>query len=147
LYPAVERAETEARVAELITAASFTCPIHYTARLLAEGEQPVWLYYFSRVAPGLEKKDLGATHGAEIYYVFENLPATFIDEKDPSVAAAMHDAWVRFARTGNPNEGDLPAWTEYSVENAVYMEFSDNPFAGSGLDSEACSLFESIFDW
>lgn len=147
LYPTPEREETEERIAELITAASFTCPVQYTARLLAEGRQPVWLYYFSRAAPGLVKRDLGATHGSEIYYVFGNLPASYIDEVDPAVSADMQDAWVRFAHTGDPNGGNLPLWTDYSAENAVYMEFGDYPSIGRELNREACSLFESIFGW
>jgi para-nitrobenzyl esterase len=57
----------------------------------------------------------GAGHGAEIQYVFDNL---HLDQRpwraaDHALAQRMAATWVRFAATGNPNGGGLPAWPAY----------------------------------
>jgi carboxylesterase type B len=33
----------------------------------------------------------------------------------------MSTAWVNFAKTGNPNGGDLPQWDAYTRENGNVM--------------------------
>jgi para-nitrobenzyl esterase len=37
----------------------------------------------------------------------------------------MQDAWVRFAATGDPNGGDLPAWPAYEAAADRHLEFGD----------------------
>jgi len=147
-YPAPEREDVEAQVARLVTDSAFTCPIRYSARQLAKQEQPVWLYYFSRVAPEFERKELGATHGAEIYYVFNNIPGgRYSDEVDAAVSESMLAAWVRFADGGNPNGGDLPHWPAYTPDGGFLMEFGDLPSVQPDESPDVCSLFEEIFGW
>ena len=63
---------------------------------------------------------LGAAHAVEIPFVFENLDAGgasfFTGEPTDdmrTLATAMADAWVHFARDGAPSSAGLPAWPEY----------------------------------
>ena len=37
------------------------------------------------------------------------------------LAKKMSTAWVNFAKTGNPNGGDLPQWDAYTRENGNVM--------------------------
>ena len=80
-----------------------------------------WLYRFdlrSKLAGGA----LGATHASEIAFTFNSYAAKkmqgigFHDSRDPIVKQLALD-WsntiLAFAKTGNPNSGDLPNWPRY----------------------------------
>ena len=56
---------------------------------------------------------LKATHGGEMYYVYDvldDLPWRWT-ARDRALAATMQGYWVNFARTGDPNGPGLPKWT------------------------------------
>lgn len=74
-------------------------------------EQPVWSYYWTHSPPG---QDLGAFHGSEMYYVFNNIPYNYPDmpwtAEDYDIQSKMTRYWANFIRTGNPNGGNLTQW-------------------------------------
>ncbi len=90
-------------------------PARAVARTLAD-KQPVWLYRFGYAVPQFAKAMGGAPHATEIPYAFDtvdfrkglNLPE-MIPEEAP-VARLMHQYWVNFARTGDPNGAEVPTW-------------------------------------
>ena len=41
------------------------------------------------------------------------------------LADKMSEAWINFAKTGNPNTNALPAWPAYSPENGATMIFDN----------------------
>jgi para-nitrobenzyl esterase len=73
---------------------------------------------------------MGACHGLEVGYVFDNLYAdgndmlSAVELTDPEVrrdlAMAMHRTWTAFARTGDPG------WPAYDESRPVMV------YAGSG---------------
>jgi para-nitrobenzyl esterase len=72
---------------------------------------------------------LGACHALEIPFMFNNLErggaALFTGDGPipPDLAPTMHDAWWRFARTGDPNGGALPHWAPYDRDRRTTMDF------------------------
>jgi len=96
---------------------------HVNAVRLAEAQSkvaPVYQYSFD-FAPGANG---AAGHGAEIAFVFSN--ATANPSARPgakSVEDAMSDAWIAFARTGNPNHPGMPAWPLYDATTRAVMVF------------------------
>ena len=40
-----------------------------------------------------------------------------------TLAAAMSDAWIAFARDGDPNHGTIPKWPAYSLDDRSTMIF------------------------
>lgn len=81
---------------------------------------PVYKYVFE--FPATER--LRASHGAEIAFVFSN--ATANPNARPGadrVEDAMSEAWINFARYGNPGHDGIPAWPTYDLESRAVMVF------------------------
>jgi para-nitrobenzyl esterase len=107
--------------AQWVVDTMYRCPV--VAELswhVAAGNQ-AWEYQF----------DIGVAHGAEVPYVFGT--------RDPDV---LQQYWTNFAKTGNPNGGQLSAWPPYSDPARAFLEFTSNgPVPGEGLRAPFCSLY------
>jgi para-nitrobenzyl esterase len=95
----------------------------------AQGRAPAYLYWFTWQTPILSGRPR-AFHCAEIAFVFDNTDRcetmTGGGADARVLAAKMADAWIHFARTGNPNHPQLPRWPAFSAESVPTMVF-DNP--------------------
>lgn len=143
LYPAATDEEAAQALSDVVCDDMFTWAMRVWAN--AAGEAPVYLYYFSRVPPGEFGEKYGSYHAAEIPYVFAQMDAATTSAEDAQLATAMSAAWVRFAATGDPNGGDLPAWPAYTAEREDYMEFGDRVGPGTALRSEKVALWETHY--
>ncbi|MCZ7644283.1 MAG: carboxylesterase family protein [Planctomycetota bacterium] len=145
LFPAKSRDEVQPALARQITAFAFVASARRLARLLDAQKSPVWYYHFTRAAPLAVQTGMGATHGAEVYYVFKSIPEKFkVEAADYALAETMHAAWLRFARAGDPNGGTLPAWPVYSKDTDTHLEWGDTVRTGQGLMRKACDLLDEI---
>ena len=80
---------------------------------------PTYVYSFD-----FEPTPLKAAHGAEIAFVFSNASADLQARPGASaVEDAMSQAWIAFARTGNPNHPGMPAWPTYDARTRAVMVF------------------------
>ena len=114
---------------------------------LAEAQarwQPSWMYLFRwhvPFAPGAPAaQNLGAIHGIELGFVFGNLDLSTVPRSathDPAQLAErrllsdrMMDAWLSFARTGDPNakhDAGVPAWPAYTAAARATMAWDATP--------------------
>jgi len=115
----------------------------------ATGRRPVFYYHFTQKPPfptGTVYAGWGASHFAELWYVFDHLaqepwPWTRADE---AVADAMSSYWTNFAKTGNPNGAGLPRWPAFSGANRVL--YIGDPIGVGGLpDQPALSTFDAVY--
>ncbi len=145
IYPLAEASSVEAMAQRWQTDHWFTCPAAFVARSMAAVSSDAFLYRFSRRLPTAGGESLGAYHGAEVAYVFDNLAAeSWVprQELDQGLADAMASYWVQFATTGDPNRDGLPEWPPFGAGTGQYLEIGDEITVGSGLREEACRLWE-----
>jgi para-nitrobenzyl esterase len=99
--------------------------IQLAERKIASGTAPVWMYLFtweSNALGGLFK----AAHALEIPFVFDNPDiAPFTGDRPDryELAASMSQAWIAFARHGDPNHRGLPRWERYDTTLRQTMIF------------------------
>jgi len=100
--------------------------IQLAERKVAGGPAPVYMYLFtweSNYLGGLFK----SCHALEIPFVFDNPDvAPFTGEGDDryELAASMSQAWIAFARNGDPNYEGLPFWPTYDTKDRSTMLFN-----------------------
>jgi para-nitrobenzyl esterase len=86
----------------------------------------VYLYVFAWQTPLLSGRPR-AFHRSELPFIFANTDRcaqlTGGTEEARVLAGRMADAWVHFARTGNPNHGDLPRWPSFTSAGIETMVF------------------------
>ena len=71
---------------------------------------------------------LKSPHTIEIPFAFDNIKAatrlTGGGAEAMALADKVSDAWIAFARTGNPNTPKLPRWTAYNSADRPTMVFN-----------------------
>lgn len=103
----------------------------------ALGNAPVYLYRFAWRSP--MDDFIASPHTAEIPFVFGQvaLAGHFTGSADAAfgLQRQVMDAWVRFARSGNPNGPGLPDWAPFSRTHRATMVF-DAPQSTLQTDPE-----------
>jgi para-nitrobenzyl esterase len=87
---------------------------------------PAYLYWFAWQTPVLDGIPL-AYHCAELAFAFDNIDrcanSTGGTPEARDLAAKVSQAWIQFARTGNPNHAGLPRWPAVSAQTLPTMIF------------------------
>jgi para-nitrobenzyl esterase len=101
-------------------------------------------YQFSRTVHG--KEALGAPHASEIPFIFGTLSVwqnmRKYNDSDQQYAPQMQEYWTNFAKTGDPNGGQLVKWPKFDATARAYMDFTDaGPVAKEGLRRQVCDVF------
>jgi len=104
-------------------------PSFSIAKMHAANGAKAYAYYFDQVPASRRAGSAGTPHGGELEYLFGNPDEGSIwDEADKRASQAMAAYWVNFARTGNPNGADLPAWPQVSAAgNLTYLAIDSSP--------------------
>ncbi|MFZ0787599.1 MAG: carboxylesterase/lipase family protein [Candidatus Acidiferrales bacterium] len=116
------------------------------ARLETEtGHHRAYRYYFSRVPPGPGSR-LGAFHGSDLAYVFENFPyRIFYQDVDKQLGETIATYWVNFARTGNPNGPSVPVWPLYDPEKDNVLDLGDQVSVKYGVNATGLDFFDTYY--
>lgn len=104
------------RLDRLITAEQFVCPSLQLADAVTQAGGASYVYYFDRVRDGRAAQRIGAYHGAELPYVFDQhdawLPTAGADRR---LTRRMMQLWTSFARTGKPVADDTVPWPTHEA--------------------------------
>jgi para-nitrobenzyl esterase len=85
---------------------------------------PVYLYYFTWETP-VQGGRLKSPHTMEIPFAFDNVKIsarlTGGGGQAMTLADRVSNAWIDFARTGDPNTSKLPRWPAYNAKDRATM--------------------------
>jgi para-nitrobenzyl esterase len=113
---------------------------------VAEGHSrraPTWLYRFDHATPMLRLLGIGATHGAELAYVWGNFGVNPRDitfrlggrRRAEHISARMQDRWVAFASGTAPDATGSPAWPAYDAAERLTLVIDGEDTVVPDLDA------------
>jgi para-nitrobenzyl esterase len=117
------------------------------ARLQSQkGKGKAYVYYFDHRTPASPD---GASHGAEISYVFGNLGGRggAPSAEDTALSNLMSSYWINFARSGDPNGPDLPNWPAFTEKEQKAMFFDADSSARPLPNMGKLKALDSYYEW
>ena len=97
-------------------------------RKAALNAAPAYLYWFTWQTPILDGRPR-AFHCSELPFCFDNTDRcaamTGGTAEARELGTLMSQAWIAFARSGDPNHGGLPKWQAFSAERVQTMIFDN----------------------
>jgi para-nitrobenzyl esterase len=108
-------------------------------RKLQLAAAPVYMFLFAWQSRGFGGK-YKAFHAADVPFVFDTLDRTPAladgDARAAALARTMSQAWLAFARGGDPNHAGLPRWAPYSLAERATMVFDNECRAANDPDRD-----------
>ncbi len=122
----------------------------FGARLLAiemaRVHQPAYLYHFTYVGAG-EFAPLGAFHSEESMFLSRKYWTTWIHRPyDKTLSNAIIGYWVQFAKTGDSNSSELPAWPAYQPSTDLCQELGQRIGAEHVPRAERFEVFQEFLN-
>lgn len=94
-------------------------------------DNPTWMYQVTWKSPAEGGRRI-SQHTLDLPFMFDNVavaenltgPQT---EETRAMTQSMANAWLAFARKGDPNHGDIPRWPAYNLQKRSVMLFDVPP--------------------
>jgi para-nitrobenzyl esterase len=108
----------------------------------------VYLYYFTWETP-VQGGRLKSPHTMEIPFAFDNVKIserlTGGGAEAMALADKVSDAWIAFARTGNPNTPKLPHWPEFTAKDRATMVINNaSKVVNDPLREQRLAMFRAM---
>lgn len=118
------------------------------ATVKAKQQAPVYCYQFAWQTPVLDGRPM-AFHCSELPFVFDNADLcehmTGGGEAAHLLAKQVSQAWINFARSGNPNQSGIPHWKRFDESSKTTMVFDNQCAAKDNLDSQQLALISKAY--
>ena len=160
MYPGTNNQEAFDAHADIFRDAAFAWPTYAWGNLQSQrtldkkGKGNVYMYFFDqekfnmfRRGQQTDRKFL-SMHAVELSYTFNS--SGWGGPKDPSSEAEtkiIHQYWINFIKTGNPNGNLLPYWPTYQKDTESVMYFRDGAHVTALPNKPQLELWESYFNW
>ena len=117
-------------------------------RRAALGKGPVHLYYFTWETP-VQGGRLKSPHTMEIPFAFDNVQIsrqiTGGGADAMALADKVSDAWIAFARTGDPNTSKLPHWPAFNAAKRPTMVINNqSKVVDDPLHQQRMAMFRAL---
>ena len=114
------------------------------------GKSSVYYYSFAQQPPfpvGSIYEGWGASHYAELWYVFDHLDQSpwRWSAADRKVAEEMSGYWVNFAKSGNPNGSGLPVWPAFTNTDSKIIYLGDPITVGGVANIAGLTVFDTVY--
>lgn len=114
------------------------------------GQSPVFYYSFQQQPPfpaDSVYKGWGASHFAELWYVFDHLDQEpwHWTAADRRLAEEISGYWVNFARSGNPNGRGLPQWPAFTNTGNKVLYLDNRITVGGVANINSLTVFDAIY--
>lgn len=160
MYPGSNNQEAFDAHSDIFRDAAFAWPTYAWGNLQSQrtldkkGKGNVYMYFFDqekfnifRRGQQTDRKFL-SMHAVELSYTFNS--SGWGGPKDPSSEAEtkiIHQYWINFIKTGNPNGELLPYWPTYQKDTESVMYFRDGAHVSALPNKPQLELWESYFNW
>jgi para-nitrobenzyl esterase len=160
MYPGSNNQEAFDAHSDIFRDAAFAWPTYAWGNLQSQrtldkkGKGNVYMYFFDqekfnmfRRGQQTDRKFL-SMHAVELSYTFNS--SGWGGPKDPSSEAEtkiIHQYWINFIKTGNPNGELLPYWPTYQKDTESVMYFRDGAHVTALPNKPQLELWESYFNW
>jgi para-nitrobenzyl esterase len=121
---------------------TFRVPAIRLAEAHASRQPRTYKYFFTWSSPA-RRGTLGACHALELPFVFGTLDAPTMDRfagtgpDAERLSGRMMDAWIAFARSGEPGHAGIPDWPAYDTGKRATLVFDRAcELAHAPLDTE-----------
>ncbi|XP_058026044.1 acetylcholinesterase-like isoform X3 [Ahaetulla prasina] len=129
----------------------FACPMREAAGNIRKTGSPVYAYLFAhRPSWSVWPEWIGASHGAEIPFVFGTLKSALpfnqtYTEAESRLSRKMMHYWAEFARTGNPTRSAASKnkWPLYNAKEQNLFLLNTEPFQERVI--EHCDFLKRLF--
>lgn len=132
----------------MVTDQMFRLPSIRVAELQSQHTPDTWMYLFDYESPSWEGR-LGASHSIDIPFIWGTFGIDSMKEYCGSGRAVnalsdiMMEAYLAFAKTGDPSIEALPDWPRYDAQTRATMRLSENCFVENApMDDERRAIVE-----
>jgi para-nitrobenzyl esterase len=121
----------------------FRCPARALAREASAHGGQAFSYSFD-VKPGVHLQELDYVFGWPGAPVSQRYPDA-VTPPTPSVLRAMQRYWTTFARTGDPNDGEV-AWPKYEPAQPALLRLAEPLSKADDASQPDCDFWDGVYD-